>query len=104
MPVFFMPAAIPAHLASRKRSLRASRHLRTPTPAVRVCPVAMVLPSVRALSQRNCQRSKPPSLQSSSRQDSKAKFDWLTPNPRMAPQGALLVTTAVPFTSTLGTQ
>ncbi len=42
--------------------------------------------------------------QSSSRQDSKAKLDWLTPKPRKAPQGALLVTTAVPVTCTLGTE
>ena len=104
MPVFLAPHAIPAYRASRYASRTASSVALIPTPGPSRWPVPNRSPTSSALRHRISQRSMPACSASMSSTPSSANAAWLTPNPRIAPDGGLLVYTALASTSTLGTR
>ncbi len=90
-PTFFTAHPMPAYLAERYASLTASRVCRRPTPGPSRWPVPKMSPTSTALRQRISQPSMPTRSASRSSMPSSAKLAWFAPNPRMAPQGGLLV-------------
>src|SRR5581483_4345380 len=66
-------------------------HSSSPALSRTTCPVLVVAPTRKALLRRSSNGSISSACASSSMFDSTANADWVTPNPRNAPAGGLLV-------------
>jgi len=91
MPAFFMAQATPASGRASHRSLTASRVSLRAVPGSATWPLGSTSPGSTAFWKRICQGLRPVSRARRLMHDSMAKQDWVTPNPRKAPPGGLLV-------------
>ena len=90
-PAFFMAQAIPANLAFSYCSFTARRVSTRPVELSTICPLGSTSPGRMALRMRISQGEMPTLSAIRFRTVSTAKQVWVTPKPRKAPAGGLLV-------------